>query len=90
MKTVHKTKATGLIEGEAWMQVSNPELTMEDAVLKLEQLGNEILEVDEINRRIKVMDETVETGIVYRCDFCYAYSKHLNVISEHELTHKEK
>lgn len=42
-------------EWTAWMNVENPDLSMDDAVQKLEDLGNEILEIDEENRRIKVM-----------------------------------
>lgn len=44
-------------EWTAWMNIENPDLSVEDAVKKLKALGNDILEVDEANRRIKVMHE---------------------------------
>lgn len=42
---------------EAWMNIENPDLSVEDAVKKLKDLGNEIIEVDHENRRIKVLNE---------------------------------
>lgn len=42
----------------AWMQLEKPEMTIEEAVAELKELGNEILEIDEKNRRIKVADYT--------------------------------
>lgn len=42
----------------AWMNIEKPGMTMEEAVAELTSLGNEILEIDEKNRRIKVADVT--------------------------------
>jgi len=39
---------------EAWMNIANPELSVDDAVTKLKSLGNDILEIDYEGRRIKV------------------------------------
>lgn len=50
-------------EWTAWMNVENPDMTMEEAVKKLKKLGNKVLEVDEENRRVKVMHETSGTII---------------------------
>lgn len=46
----------------AWMNIENPTITVAEAVQKLKDLGNEILEVDEVNRRIKVMDVSSDEG----------------------------
>lgn len=40
---------------EAWMNIANPDLSVDDAVDKLRALGNDIIEVDYDNRRIKVL-----------------------------------
>lgn len=47
-------------EWTAWMNVANPDLSIDDAVKRLKDLGNNILEVDRKNRRIKVMHEVSE------------------------------
>lgn len=47
-------------EWEAWMNIENPDLSVDDAVIKLKDLGNEIIEVDHENRRIKVLHEVSE------------------------------
>lgn len=45
---------------EAWMNIENPDLSVNDAVAKLKDLGNTILEIDHANRRIKVLNEVSE------------------------------
>lgn len=47
-------------EWTAWMEIANPDLSVDDAVKKLKDLGNNILEVDKKNRRIKVLHEVSE------------------------------
>lgn len=39
---------------EAWMYIANPDIDPDTAATKLKELGNEILEIDYKNRRIKV------------------------------------
>lgn len=57
-----KAKAGILIkqEWEAWMNIDNPDLSVDEAVKKLKDLGNNILEIDRKNRRVKVMYEVSE------------------------------
>lgn len=57
-----KAKAGILIkqEWEAWMNIENPDLSVDEAVKKLKDLGNNILEIDRKNRRVKVMYEVSE------------------------------
>lgn len=57
-----KAKAGILIrqEWEAWMNIDNPDLSVDEAVKKLKDLGNNILKIDRKNRRIKVMYEVSE------------------------------
>lgn len=40
---------------EAWMGIANPDMSIEDAVTKLKELGNQIIEIDKVGRRIKVI-----------------------------------
>lgn len=49
-------------EWTAWMNVENPDMSVDEAVAKLKDLGNDILEIDYDNRRIKVMHETSDKG----------------------------
>lgn len=44
----------------AWMNIDNPDMSIEDAVKELESIGNKILEIDKKNRRIKVAQMKVE------------------------------
>lgn len=67
---------------EVWANLENPDLTMEQAVAKLEALGNEVVEVDEKNRRIKLRH--VENDERWVCDYCGAYSIDYEVIAKHE------
>lgn len=47
-------------EWTAWMNIANPDLSVDEAVEKLKNLGNNILEIDYDNRRVKVMHEVSE------------------------------
>lgn len=51
----YKGKVLVRQEWEAWMNVENPDMTVDEAVAKLKGLGNDILEIDYDNRRVKVM-----------------------------------
>lgn len=39
---------------EVWVEIANPKMSMSEAVAKLKDLGNNILKLDEKNRRIKI------------------------------------
>lgn len=84
MHKIFKTQVKARLEAEAWMNVANPNLTMEQAVEKLEALGNEILEIDYGNRRVKVMQETLDSRLVWKCDFCNYIGRTEDIVREHE------
>lgn len=83
-------------EWEAWMEIANPDLSVEDAVTKLREMGNEILEVDHEGRRVKVMhvkpdhqSHDIEMD-VWVCDFCGAHSRFYEVAHAHEQSCEKK
>lgn len=88
MKAKHNTTLQVRQIWDAWMSPAE-HLTMDEAVEKLKELGNEILEVDKKNRKIKVLhvDSDDERWI---CDYCPMYSRSEEVIIKHEATHRKE
>lgn len=86
----YKIPLNATLEADAWMNIANPALTVEEAVEKLKSLGNKILEVDKNLRRVKVMQEKVEYKNVYKCDFCNFFHPDLDATLEHEKLCSQK
>lgn len=87
MKLVKRVDLGTTVETQAWIKVENPDLTMEAAVIKLEELGNSIIEVKEETREILVVDSINNPEEeVWACDYCGAYSRHYEVVEDHEKT----
>lgn len=93
MKEAADTTIT--VEATVWMEVDNPDLTMEEAAESLREMGNEVLEVDEENRRVKVLDQKQEGPVedilpegsyIYECETCCAFRHHKrNIVESHEF-----
>lgn len=66
------------------MNIANPSLSVSEAVEKLKALGNEVIEVDKKNRRVKVLQLDSHDDERWVCDFCGAYSRDYGVIAKHE------
>lgn len=51
--------ATGL-RVECWLDLNNPNMTMDEGEAELISAGNVILERDDVNRRFKCADSTIK------------------------------
>lgn len=86
MIKTYRTNVDTCIEAKAVMRLENPDLTMDEAIAKLEALGNQIIERDDENRSVTVLDtKQFMTEVVYECEKgCGAYSRHEQKIIDHE------
>lgn len=75
-----------MLEMEAWLNLADPNKTMEEAIKEQAVLGNTILEVDYENKRIKVAYSKQNMfELAWVCDKCHRMaSKSHEVIIAHE------
>jgi hypothetical protein len=83
MKKDFRTNLDITLSSEAVMRIENPDMTVEQAIEILKNLGHQILSVND--RDIKVLEkkEPLEEE-VYVCEKCGAYSKNAEKVLKHE------
>lgn len=74
------------IDGDAWLNLENPDMTMEQALEEVKAMGNTVYAIDYEKRRFKVADvpPTPATIDVWFCDYCPTYSKYREKVEDHE------
>jgi hypothetical protein len=91
MKIEKRTNTDVKIEGVADLFLENPSMTMEEAIKNIKSLGNQIIEVDEKQKRIRILDTNLYLEEeVWVCDYCKAYSRSREKIEKHEAICLEK
>jgi len=82
-KTAGEAGAT--IRATATMHVENPEMDMDEAVERLREAGNEIVEVHDDERDVVVLDEDLsEETVVWVCEHCEEVFGDQAVAERHE------
>lgn len=86
MRLHGKTGTRVQVAMRAWASIDNPDLSVDEAVERLRELGNTIYRVDYENRRVQIGQHQPE-GTLFGCAHCGAYSRSLDTIEAHQKEH---